>query len=81
MQPNETREVLNRPIGQELPARDVTSLAGPRPTRASIFATFSRRCSAGSSANRCSATAAVTITSHNSLEVLGLSMDDIGETA
>ncbi len=27
MQPNEITEVLNRPIGQELPARDVTRLA------------------------------------------------------
>ncbi|MFD9395181.1 hypothetical protein ACFWBB_31945 [Streptomyces sp. NPDC060000] len=27
MRPNEIDEVLNRPIGQELPARDVTRLA------------------------------------------------------
>ena len=27
MQPNKIIEVLNRPISQELPARDVTSLA------------------------------------------------------
>jgi hypothetical protein len=34
MQPNESIEVVNRPISQELPARDVTRLAWPaRPDR------------------------------------------------